>query len=71
MKRAHRALKGARIVFKGHEALIDCTVSNLSDRAPTSKWTHRKSAVARPHHPVVNFPAYRSPKEILIVVRDI
>jgi PilZ domain len=28
----HRALKGARIVFKGHEALIDCTVSNLSDR---------------------------------------
>ena len=27
-----RALKGARIVFKGHEALIDCTGRNLSDR---------------------------------------
>ena len=27
-----RILKGARIVFKGHEALIDCTVRNLSDR---------------------------------------
>ncbi len=26
-----RALKGARIVFKGHNALIDCTVLNLSD----------------------------------------
>ena len=27
-----RALKGARIVFKGHGATIDCTVRNLSDR---------------------------------------
>ena len=33
----HRALKGARIVFKGHEALIDCTVSNLSDRGACLK----------------------------------
>jgi hypothetical protein len=29
--------KGARIVFKGHEALIDCTVSNLSDRGARLK----------------------------------
>ena len=28
----HRALKGARIVFKGHGVTIDCTVRNLSDR---------------------------------------
>jgi PilZ domain len=28
----HRALKGAQIVFKGHEAVIDCVVRNLSDR---------------------------------------
>jgi len=28
----HRVLKGAQIVFKGHEAVIDCTVRNLSDR---------------------------------------
>ncbi|MGB6175243.1 MAG: PilZ domain-containing protein [Methylocella sp.] len=28
----HRALKNARIAFKGHEATIDCTVRNLSDR---------------------------------------
>jgi PilZ domain len=27
-----RVLKGAQIVFKGHEAVIDCTVRNLSDR---------------------------------------
>ena len=27
-----RALKGAQIVFKGHEAVIDCVVRNLSDR---------------------------------------
>jgi hypothetical protein len=27
----HRALKRARIIFKGHRATIDCTVSNLSD----------------------------------------
>ena len=26
-----RVLKGAQIVFKGHEAVIDCTVRNLSD----------------------------------------
>jgi PilZ domain len=26
----HRALKGARIVFKGHEAVFDCVVRNLS-----------------------------------------
>jgi hypothetical protein len=32
-----RALKGARIVFKGHEALIDCTVSNLSGRGARLK----------------------------------
>jgi hypothetical protein len=25
----HRALKGARIVFKRHDALIDCTVSTM------------------------------------------
>jgi hypothetical protein len=28
----HRALKTARIIFKGHCATIDCTVRNLSDR---------------------------------------
>ncbi|MGI8568670.1 MAG: PilZ domain-containing protein [Methylocella sp.] len=28
----HRALKGARIVFKGRAATIDCVVRNLSDR---------------------------------------
>ena len=27
-----RALKTARIIFKGHRATIDCTVRNLSDR---------------------------------------
>jgi hypothetical protein len=27
----HRALKRARIIFKGHLSTIDCTVSNLSD----------------------------------------
>jgi hypothetical protein len=27
----HRALKRAQIVFKGHEAVIDCTVRHLSD----------------------------------------
>jgi PilZ domain len=27
----HRALKAARIVFKGHEAVFDCVVRNLSD----------------------------------------
>jgi hypothetical protein len=27
-----RALKGARIVFKGHAATIDCVIRNLSDR---------------------------------------
>ena len=27
----HRVLKGAQIVFKGHEAVIDCVVRNLSD----------------------------------------
>ena len=27
-----RALKTARIAFKGHAATIDCTVRNLSDR---------------------------------------
>jgi hypothetical protein len=26
-----RALKGAQIVFNGHEAVIDCVVRNLSD----------------------------------------
>jgi hypothetical protein len=35
--RRRRVLKGARIVFKGHEALIDCTVSNLSDRGARLK----------------------------------
>jgi hypothetical protein len=29
--RRRRALKGARIVFKGHGATIECTVRNLSD----------------------------------------
>ena len=33
----HRALKRARIVFKCHDALIDCTVSNLSDRGARLK----------------------------------
>jgi hypothetical protein len=28
----HRALKGAKIVFIGHEAVIDCVVRNLSNR---------------------------------------
>lgn len=28
----YRALKRARITFKGHWATIDCTVRNLSDR---------------------------------------
>jgi hypothetical protein len=37
-RRRRRALKGARIVFKGHNALIDCTVLNLSDWVPASKW---------------------------------
>ena len=32
-----RALKGACIVFKRHDALIDCTVSNLSDRGARLK----------------------------------
>jgi hypothetical protein len=27
----HRVLKGAQIVFKGHEVVIDCVVLNLSD----------------------------------------
>ncbi len=27
-----RTLKGAQIVFKGHVAVIDCVVRNLSDR---------------------------------------
>ncbi len=27
----HHTLKRARIIFKGHRATIDCTVSNLSD----------------------------------------
>jgi hypothetical protein len=34
----HRALKRAQIVFKGHEAVIDCVVVNLSDGAHASKW---------------------------------
>ena len=32
-----RTLKGARIVFKGHGAVIDCTVRNLSDRGACLK----------------------------------
>jgi PilZ domain len=28
----HRVLKRAQIVFKGHEAVIDCVVFNLSNR---------------------------------------
>jgi PilZ domain len=32
-----RALKRARIIFKGHWATIDCTVSNLSDRGACLK----------------------------------
>ena len=28
----HRALKRAQIVFKGHEAVINCVVLNLSNR---------------------------------------
>jgi PilZ domain len=27
-----RALKTARIIFKGHQSTIDCTILNLSDR---------------------------------------
>ena len=34
-----RVLKGAQIVFKGHEAVIDCVVRNLSDGVPASMWT--------------------------------
>ncbi len=33
----HRVLKGARIIFKGHGAAIDCTVRNLSDRGACLK----------------------------------
>ena len=33
----HRALKRAQIVFKGHEAVIDCVVVNLSDRGACLK----------------------------------
>ena len=32
-------------------------------RLPESGKSHRKSAIARPQHPVVNFPAYRFPKQ--------
>jgi hypothetical protein len=32
-----RALKRAQIVFKGHEAVIDCVVVNLSDRGACLK----------------------------------
>jgi hypothetical protein len=34
----HRVLKGAQIVFKGREAVIDCVVRNLRTEAPASKW---------------------------------
>ena len=33
----HRALKGARIVFKGHATTMDCVVRNLSDRGACLK----------------------------------
>ena len=33
----HRVLKGAQIVFKGHEAVIDCVVRNLSNRGACLK----------------------------------
>jgi hypothetical protein len=33
----HHVLKGARIVFKGREAVIDCVVRNLSDRGACLK----------------------------------
>jgi len=33
----HRVLKGAQIVFKGHEAVIDCVVLDLSDRSACLK----------------------------------
>jgi hypothetical protein len=36
-RRRHRALKRARIVFKRHDALIDCTVLNLWDRGACLK----------------------------------
>ena len=32
-----RVLKGAQMVFKGHEAVIDCVVLNLSDRGACLK----------------------------------
>ncbi len=32
-----RVLKGAQIVFNGHEAVIDCVVLNLSDRGACLK----------------------------------
>jgi hypothetical protein len=32
-----RVLKGAQIVFKGHEAVINCVVLNLSDRGACLK----------------------------------
>jgi hypothetical protein len=34
----HWTLKSAHIALKGHAATIDCTVLNLSDGAPSSKW---------------------------------
>jgi len=33
----HRALKGARIAFKGNSAVIDCVVCNLSNRGACLK----------------------------------
>jgi hypothetical protein len=33
----YRALKGARIAFKGREAVIDCVIRNLSDRGACLK----------------------------------
>jgi hypothetical protein len=33
----HPVLKGAQIVFKGREAVIDCVVRNLSDRGACLK----------------------------------
>jgi PilZ domain len=36
-RRRRRVLKGAQIVFKGREAVIDCVVFNLSDLGASLK----------------------------------
>jgi len=64
-RRRRRALKRARITFKGRWATIDCTVLNLSDLGACLKVESPigNLAIARPQHRVVDIPAYRSPKQ--------